>query len=171
MGKNPVMKISIEEVPFAQKFILRHLMELYQYDFSEISEDDISEQGLFGYKYLDHYWTEERRTPYLIRINSKIAGFAFVNGHLVHLREKNARSLAEFFVLRKYRRQGIGTEVAQRVFSTHAGPWEVTVNDFNKAALAFWRSAISNYTGGQYQEKFLDNSNWKGFVFSFSKDD
>ena len=50
------------KVSYEQKTVLRNLMELYQYDMSKYeaeSENDVNEYGLYDYKYLDHYWTEE----------------------------------------------------------------------------------------------------------------
>ena len=57
------------KVSYEQKTVLRNLMELYQYDMSKYeaeSENDVNEYGLYDYKYLDHYWTEEGRYPYFV---------------------------------------------------------------------------------------------------------
>lgn len=83
---------------FEQKIILCNLMELYQYDMSEFEEeDDVNDIGLFDYKYLDHYWTEEGRHPFLILITGKLAGFVLVR----ELKENDSSSIysiAEFFI-------------------------------------------------------------------------
>jgi hypothetical protein len=50
------------------------MMELYNYDFSEFSEDDINEYGYFGYPRIDDYWNEEGRHPFFIRVDGKLAG-------------------------------------------------------------------------------------------------
>ena len=49
-----------------------------------------------------------------------------------------------FFVLRRYRRDGVGTEVARQIWSRYTGRWEVRVMEANKAALAFWACAIKS---------------------------
>lgn len=51
----------LEKVAYGQKSVLRQLMELYKYDFSEYELDDVNEQGYYDYAYLDHYWTEDGR--------------------------------------------------------------------------------------------------------------
>ncbi len=163
------MKIAIKKVPIEQKQVLRNLMELYQYDFSELSGDDVNEHGLFDYRYLDLYWIEEKREPFIILVDNNIAGFVLVNGHLVHSTNPNTKALAEFFILRKYRRRGIGKEVAQQIFSKHTGPWEVTVNDFNTRAFHFWKTTIAAYTKGDYQLIEKKEDSWTGFVFLFDK--
>ena len=47
--------------------VLRHLLELYRYDFSEFDDADVDAHGEFGYRYLDHYWTDPERRPLLFR--------------------------------------------------------------------------------------------------------
>ena len=55
------MNIEIHQAALEDKTILRHLMELYAYDFSEFDQCDVDAHGLFGYNRLDHYWTEPGR--------------------------------------------------------------------------------------------------------------
>lgn len=69
--------ISIHRVEYHQKATLRNLIELYKYDFSKFDPDDVNENGLYDYKYLDHYWTEKDRHPYFIRVEGMLAGFRF----------------------------------------------------------------------------------------------
>jgi GNAT superfamily N-acetyltransferase len=100
------MKVEIEPVAFAEKEVLRQMMELYQYDFSEIDGTDLDAHGRYGYRWLDHYWTEAGRHPFFIRANGRLAGFV-----LVRARDDDPaadREAAEFFVLRRYRGHGVG---------------------------------------------------------------
>ena len=60
-------------VPREDKPIVRNLLELYRYDYSEFSGEDVGPYGLFGYTYLEHYWTEPDRYPFIIRIQSQLA--------------------------------------------------------------------------------------------------
>jgi predicted acetyltransferase len=55
--------------------------------------------------------------------------------------------VAEFFVLRGYRRRGIGTQIANEVSRRFSGPWEVRVMQSNVPARDFWAHAISILTG------------------------
>jgi predicted acetyltransferase len=50
--------------------------------------------------------------------------------------------MAEFFVMRKYRRTGLGTEAARLVLGRFPGSWEVRQLEANVAGSNFWRSAI-----------------------------
>lgn len=140
-------RIDLRRLPSEDKPVLRNLVELYMYDFSELSDRDESDHGLFGYRYLDHYWTEPDRHPFLIRVEGKLAGFVLVRSR----RRDDAgfeSSIAEFFVMRKYRRRGVGRIAARRVFDMFPGRWEVTQLNDNVAARSFWRGVIAGYTGG-----------------------
>lgn len=140
------MNITIDKVPLVDKPILRNLMELYLYDFTEFDRADIRDNGIYGYPFLDDYWKEEGRYPFLVRIDRRLAGFV-----LVH-REGEIYTIAEFFVMRKYRRQGVGSEVAKRVFDLFPGKWNVLQEACNAPAQVFWRKVIAEYTGGKFVE-------------------
>lgn len=141
------------KVSFEKKMILRNLMELYQYDTSEFEDDgenDVNEYGLFDYKYLDHYWTEEGRFPFFIMHSGKLAGFVLVRE--ITDCETPKFSIAEFFVLRKYRGQGIGKEAAHKVFEMFKGGWSVAWLEKNLPAKSFWMKAIVEYSKGNCSE-------------------
>ena len=46
------MDICVEAILYEQKSVLIQMLELYQYDFSEFSDDDINEYGYFGYAHI-----------------------------------------------------------------------------------------------------------------------
>lgn len=50
--------------------------------------------------------------------------------------------MGEFFVLRRYRRLGLGRVAAGAVLGRFPGRWEVRQVRTNPAATAFWRTAI-----------------------------
>ena len=118
------------------KPLVRRLLEFNAHDFSEFDGRDVSEQGEFGYRYLDHYWTEpEDRQALVVRCDGLVAGLALVRRGVPH-------EVAEFFILRKFRRHGVGREAAQTVLRTWPGEWETHQVPGNDAAVAFWRRAI-----------------------------
>ena len=75
------MQLEIICVHASEKSILRQLMEFYAYEFSRYDHADVNEHGYYGYTYLDHYWTEEGRHPFFIKVDRKLAGFVLVNSH------------------------------------------------------------------------------------------
>ena len=72
--------------------------------------------------------------------------------------------MAEFFVLRRHRRAGVGMRAAHILFETHAGAWEVRQRAANAAATSFWRRAIAAFTAGRFTEELVDDERWKGPV-------
>jgi predicted acetyltransferase len=157
-----VRPASVDERP-----ILRHLMELYQYDFSEFDESDVGPLGLYDYPYLDHYWVEAGRSPFLVRVEGELAGFALVSRYNYLTGYKDAWVMSEFFIMRKYRHQGVGERVARWVFDHHPGAWQVSQIIQNKPAITFWRKVIARYTHDNYEEHLLDNEHWQGPVQAF----
>ncbi|MFU1797711.1 GNAT family N-acetyltransferase [Paenibacillus azoreducens] len=159
--------ITIHEAAYADKSTLRNLLELYKYDFSEFDpEDDLNENGLYEYMYLDHYWTEEGRHPFLFRVDGRLAGFALV-------RELEAKTkdllplyeMAEFFILRKYRRSGAGQQAAIGLFDRLPGRWKVAEVESNIPAQKFWRKVIGHYTNGKFEE--ISEKGWDGPIQCF----
>ena len=161
------MTIEVSLASPADKPILRNLMELYLYDFREFDGADPEPDGLYGYPYLDLYWVEETRHPFLIRKDGKLAGFVLVTRYNYLSGEPDCWVIAEFFVLRKYRSSGVGEFVAQQVFDRFPGDWQVAQIAENGSATIFWRKVIQRYTGGKFQEVLLDGERWRGPVQMF----
>ena len=155
------MDIEIQPASISDKPVLRNLMELCQHDYSEYDGADIDEHGLYGYKYLDHYWIESDRYPFLISVSGRLAGFVLVRR--VDSREKSVtHTIAEFFVLRKYRRQRVGRHVAWQIFDLFPGQWSVYQEEGNLPAQSFWRRVIAEYTQGAYTDERLQTEEWHG---------
>lgn len=163
------MKIEVTQAALDDKSILRQMMELYSYDFSEYEDTDLDEHGCFGYPWLDHYWTEKGRYPFLVRVDGKLAGFVLVNQY-TYLSDSEW-AIAEFFIMQKYRAQGIGRYVAFFIFDRFRGKWEVHEIENNISAQIFWRKVISEYTGGQYNEIRWNDGESKGPIQFFQNSD
>jgi predicted acetyltransferase len=67
--------------------------------------------------------------------DKRLAGCALV-------RLGDPHRMAEFFVVRTYRRTGVGTAAARDVFGRHPGPWVVRVLPANDGAESFRARAI-----------------------------
>lgn len=166
------MNIQIEPILIEQKSVFIQLMNLYNYDFSEFEYTDINDYGYFNYSYTDHLWTESNRYPFFIRVDGKLAGFIIVKNNseqrLRYIDDKNAHHINEFFVMKKYRRNGVGSFAAKAAFDKFRGKWEVCQLPNNLPARKFWKSAISEYTQNDYQEHGNENDEWVGFTFDNS---
>ena len=140
---------------YQYKEIIQHLMQFYLYDFSEFVALDVEADGLFAaYKHLDDYWNDENRFPYIIQKDKKHIGFVLVR--FIEEQQRNHFSIAEFFVMKKYRRKGIGKFIASQIFNSYKGKWEVFQKENNKPAQLFWKKIINEYTNGNFKERFED---------------
>lgn len=161
------MQIEIIVAAEMQKPVLRQLLELYAHDFSEFTKEDVGEHGYFGYTYLDHYWTDDTRSPFFIKVDGNLAGFVLVRQHCEYTTNEYAHDIAEFFVMRKYRGLGVGRRAAMQVFDLFPGEWEVRVYHSNKPAHVFWRKTIDDYTGGRYTYHPDPTEDWNGVGYTF----
>ena len=161
------MGIQVVEASIEQKPVLHHLMQLYLHDTSEFTGDDADKDGVFTYRYFDEYWHEPGRFPFLVYSDAKLAGFVLVNAYTVLLEPGAGMSIAEFFVMRKYRRRGVGRRAAFRAFDRFPGLWEVREHGDNLAGQQFWRSVIGEYTRGEFSEIVLNDDRWTGPVQTF----
>ena len=150
--------------------MLANLFQYYAYDMSEIVHVEVGADGRFVVGSLDVWWSEEWRHPFFIRVDGGVAGFALVQRRSRVSGDDQTWDVAEFFVMRKYRRHGVGSAAAIRAFDAHRGKWEVRELASNHAAIAFWRRVIGGYTKGNFGEMVLDDERWHGPVQSFRND-
>ncbi|OWR32793.1 GNAT family N-acetyltransferase [Saccharibacillus sp. O23] len=157
------MNFSIVPANHTHRNALADLMQFYIYDFSEFLGFDVEENGQYSPYPLDEYFEEgNRQFAYVIKREEKYAGFVLVR--LIEDVGVRHYSIAEFFVLKKYRREGIGKAVAADIFSRHKGPWEVHQIENNKGAQIFWKRAIDEYTKGRFEELVEDGKTIQTFV-------
>ena len=143
---------------------LGRMLELYQYELSDIWDQDLDARGEFGYDLTRH--VEGRRSfAHVATVSGHYAGFALVAPAIVT--QKDGFWMEQFFVLKKYRHIKLGTALALHVIQSHPGPWEVGQMPANLNAQAFWRKVIGSVTGGNYTEVQVTEGWWKGVVQRF----
>ena len=140
------MKLELVPVQKHEKEILRNLLEKYDYEFSQYLDIDVNPLGLYGYDYFDCYWTEDTRHPFFIKADGKLAGFVMVGNYMEFFPDTAKHSMAEFFVIYKYRRFGVGTFAAKEAFKRFPGIWELRCHPKNTASVFFWDKVIRENT-------------------------
>lgn len=141
--------------------VIAALLQLYVYDFSEALSLDVEDDGRFRVPH------REGRDAFLIRVDGKIAGFALHAGKSRITGAEDVHDVAEFFVLSRYRRTGVGEVAARWLFDRFPGKWEVRQKKENTRAIAFWRRVIDRYTGGRFEEELIADERWDGPVQRF----
>ena len=96
--------LRIVEAKKEDRDIMMNLLEKYLYEFSQWEKTDVNDNGLYGYEYLDCYFEENNRYPYLIKVDEKIAGLILISDYPEVPEESTDFCLSEFFIMHKYRR-------------------------------------------------------------------
>jgi predicted acetyltransferase len=103
----------------------------------------------------------------LVRRRGRLAGFALLN-QSSHVGTGVDRNMAEFFIVRKHRRAGLGAAAVDSIFQRYPGSWETAVARRNLPALAFWRRVIGNHPlVGDLQETDVSSDSWDGWVMRY----
>ena len=161
------MQIGVVKAEAKDKLVLENLLQLYDHDFSEFTASDVNAEGIYEEDPLDRWWSEPRRHPFLVKVDGQLAGLALVRGQSAFTGDTGVTDMVEFFIMRKYRRRGVGGETATRLFDLFPGRWEVRQIAANAPAQAFWRKVIGVYTGGRFEERFVEDEQWRGPYQSF----
>ena len=162
-------EVVLDVATLADATLLSNLLELYVHDLSAAFPSiELGPDGRFGYPKLGLYWSEpERRFPFLIRCNGRVAGFALVTRGAPASDDPDVFDVAEFFVLRRYRRSGVGRRAAVLLWSRFPGRWIVRVSEGNLGALPFWADVIAEFTCGAATESRRPGNPHAWRVFSF----
>lgn len=167
---DPDRSLDIKLVPAArdEMEVMERLFQLYLYDFSQFVDIDINQQGRFEYPSLAVYWQEPDRFPFFIEVEGKRAGFVLIKKGTGREEDRESYDVAEFFVLRGYRQQRVGTRSAHKIWDRFPGRWIVRVMVVNHPAVKFWKQAVEEYTGGEYQKRKITRDETTWIVFRFS---
>lgn len=154
-----------------ERAALDNLMQFYVHDFSEhwagTPKGELESDGRFPPYPLDSYWQDGERVPLLLRIDGRLVGFALLN-RVAHSGLPVDRNMAEFFIVRKHRRGGVGTRAARAIFSRYPGQWEAAVVRKNIGALAFWRKAAGRHPLVEdLRESDHSTAAWNGPILRF----
>lgn len=122
-----------------QKPVVANLIQLYLYDMTESMPFPVGADGRFDYDFLDRFW----RFPYLIYAGDEIAGFALVIDECPLTGRQSCFLMAEFFILKAYRRRGAGRAAVSAALALHRGDWHIAVPEENKPAQLFWTEVLA----------------------------
>lgn len=144
----PEMDVRLDAATMSDAALLSNLLELYIHDLSAAFPSiEMGADGRFGYPGLPLYWSEpERRFAFLIRFEGRIAGFALAMRGSPVSDDPEVLDVAEFFILRRYRRVGVGRQAAFLLWNSLPGKWIVRVSEGNPGGLRFWAHATAAFT-------------------------
>jgi len=138
---------------------LTNVYPFYLHDLSEFDDGyyRLDDRGRWQPDHLASWLQEDTDQPLIILESGLRAGCALVNrAPSPHVQSGLDFRLAEFFVLRKHRRRGLGRRAVFELFDRFPGTWEISELVRNTPAISFWRRVIGEYTGGRYEEVATD---------------
>ena len=94
-----------------------------------------------------------------------MAGFALVIEECPVTARRACFFMAEFFVLKAYRRRGVGRRAADTIISSHPGLWHIGVIEKNAGAFRFWAAQDLCRAAAQTHHHF-DGEDWLVYEFT-----
>lgn len=151
-----ITEVTLSLATPGERVFIRNIYPLYLHDLSLYTEFyDLSEEGVWYPDYLPSFLDTQSPLvhPMLIRAGGRPAGFALIGeSPFPHMTPGRDYRMCEFFVLGRYRRQGVGRRAAEAAFDRFRGVWEVSELVANTRAVGFWREVIGAYTSGSFAE-------------------
>jgi predicted acetyltransferase len=161
------MELSVRTAKLSERSLVEEMMQDYLREFSALTEVKQNPDGSFHYPYLEYYWTDPARLPFLIRSAGAIVGFALIRNEMDPVNGQPISQVAEFFVIPAQRRTGLGQAAATKLWDMFPGIWTVDVLKNNTGAYAFWLRVVTEYTQGEFEETGLENTRREWTSFSF----
>jgi predicted acetyltransferase len=165
-------RVELERCGADRRATIEALFQLYVHDFSEfwagMDRGELQDDGRFpDYPGLGRYWNEPQRSAWLIRVDGHLAGFALLSASS-HSGAPADHDIAEFFVVRKHRRGGVGLAAARQLIARRPGRWEIAVVRANVGAQAFWRRVALELAAGEVEEQWMQDHRWNGQILRFA---
>ena len=120
---------------------------------------DLNEEP--NYTLLNSYWTDKNRIPLKLTKGKDWLGFALINDYAII--PTNTISIAEFYILPEYRKQGLGRFFANEILKKYNGNWEIRTQISNNQAIQFWDKVVSEILNKNLEINQINNE----IVYSF----
>ncbi|MDB4932674.1 MAG: hypothetical protein JWM10_5158 [Myxococcaceae bacterium] len=161
-------EVTLDAATEADAAVLANLIELYAHDLSATFALELRPDGRYGYDALPRYWSEpDGRFAFLIRCDGQLAGFALVTRGSPGNDDPEVFDVAEFFVVRRHRRAGVGQRAAALIWNHFPVRWNVRVSEGTPGGPEFWARAIATYTDNEVIESVRPGRlhPWRVFAF------
>jgi len=145
--------------------LIRNLYQFYSYESSDWEQEDVDVDGRFYIhdEHLHRYWQDDGWGAYLVLADGFIAGFVLVERS--ELPGIDALELADLFILKKYRRQGIGQAVALQLLGGE-GDWLLRCYAQDAPAVAFCKAVLANLSRPAQAITLTDEQDLLSFLVS-----
>ena len=153
------MNVQITRILAEQKELFLNLFNLYLYDLSEYSGEDLLEEGKYDPTNTYLYLERDELYPFFIQYEGKVIGFVLVCSP-PYVPEDVDYTVQELFLVQKYRGQGLAAQAVDLVFAQFQGRFKVEQLANNATAVSFWKKYYEQhqieYTESEYNIE-IDN--------------
>lgn len=169
MQKEDLIKLTVNDITIidatpSQEELYRNLVNLQFHDLSEFRDCfDILDDGRFEWNFEACFAEKnQQHHPLLIMLKEKIVGFLIFSDY----KGRHPYRLVEMFILRMYRKKGIGKKVIELIFENFKGKYHLDVSASNKAASSFWESLLEKNSNSIKQNPFEeDGDKYVNYIF------
>lgn len=159
------MAVELDEAGPGERGIVAALLDEYLHELAGHREVAVGAIDSRSYPYLDAYFSELGRYPFLIRREGTVVGFVLIRAPASTRRA--VWEVAEFYVTPASRRVGIGREAMAATWRRFPGAWELQVHARNTVALRFWASCVETSTQEPPQVTEVEAEDGKRFQLNF----
>jgi len=145
--------------------LVASLLDDYLEELSRHREVPIGASDAASYPYLEAYWRELERFPFIIGHPGEVVGLVFVRRRTTEV--PPLIEVAELYIRPAHRRRGIGTAVLDELCDRYPGDWELQVHAPNAGALRFWASSIERITGNAPVSRDVQARHGRRVQFNF----
>lgn len=163
-GTVRAMAVDVSDARLGDRDSIAGLLDDYLQELAQQREVAVGATDSRSYPYLDAYFSESGRRPFLIRREGKLAGFALIRDPTSTGR---FWEVAEFFITPTSRRKGVGRDAIELIWRRFPGSWELQVHARNTASLRFWTSCIEASAKGAPQLTEIETEDGKRFQLDF----
>lgn len=137
------MQIELVPATVEQQALIANLYQFYAYESSDWEQEDVEVDGRFYIHepHLQRYWQEPDWSASLVLADGFIAGFLLIERS--ELPGVDALEFADLFILKKYRRLGIGRALVEQVMVAGGGRWVVSFYQQDALARQFWQHLLA----------------------------
>ncbi|WP_440117781.1 GNAT family N-acetyltransferase [Paenibacillus sp. QZ-Y1] len=153
------MNIQITSILAEQKELFLNLYNLYLYDLSEFSGEDLLEEGKYDPTNTYLYLERGELHPFFIQYEDKVIGFVLICSP-PYVPEDVDYTVQELFLVKKYRGQGLAKKAIDLVFAQFQGKFKVEQFADNSAAVLFWKRYYEQHQIEHIQSEYrieIDN--------------
>lgn len=126
------------------KDLLWNINQKYLYEMTNFYDDSMDEKGNYHYGHFDDYFTDSRRTAYLIYNDLTLVGFAMLCPYS-NINQNPDYTMAEFTIFPSFRRNHFAFAAVKMILERHRGKWEIKYNEKNAGAKKLWNTIAEQF--------------------------